>query len=144
MNKTDTVDKKWTDTVGNTVDTAEKFNTAFNIFDKNRDGFITKEEFTIKKVTQFSFWLGRWRNMMSTTIVWALEEFRRVHSCSALVSKKISKEQIAAVFAKFDSTKDGKLTKAEFRRDGKTRDVEIWGLLHSNGGPVATWQHIFQ
>ena len=32
------------------------------------------------------------------------------------VSKKLSKEQIAAVFAKFDGNGDGKLSKEEFQQ----------------------------
>merc|ERR550534_798288 len=53
--------------------------TAFKLFDKDKDGFITRAEF-------------------------------------AKVSKKMTKEQIEAIFAKFDNNGDGKMSKEEFKQ----------------------------
>ena len=57
----------------------DKAEAAFRVFDKNKDGFITKDEFS-------------------------------------QVSKKLTRKQVDAVFAKFDTRHDGKLSLQEFRR----------------------------
>ena len=43
-----------------------------------------------------------------------VERFK--HVSSHQVSKKLSREQVDAVFAKFDKDSDGKLSKEEFRQ----------------------------
>ena len=74
---------------------ASKAETAFKLFDKNRDGFITREEFT---------------QVRSPSQTWFST------SSKPQVSKKLSKDQIEAVFAKFDGNGDGKLSKEEFQQ----------------------------
>ena len=82
--------------VMNKADKSQKAETAFKLFDKNRDGYITREEFT--KV--FTFFV------MSTS----MREKNHLQ-----VSKRLTPEQIEAVFAKFDNNGDGRLSMDEFR-----------------------------
>ena len=82
--------------VMNKADKSQKAETAFKLFDKNRDGYITREEFT--KV--FSFFCDVNTNERENHLQ---------------VSKKLTPEQIEAVFAKFDNNGDGRLSMDEFR-----------------------------
>lgn len=82
----------------NKADKSQKAETAFKLFDKNRDGYITREEFT--KVFTFYYWDV---NILGD-VYYHLQ-----------VSKKLTPEQIEAVFAKFDANGDGRLSMDEFR-----------------------------
>ena len=75
-------------------DGSSKTKMAFRLFDMNKDGYITREEF--KKVAI------------------ELETFK----CKLCfqVSKNLDVTQIEAVFQRFDLNKDGRLSKGEFRR----------------------------
>ena len=82
----------------NKTDRAAKTETAFRLFDKNKDGFITREEFTKVGCTYAPF-----PSPCLTTFCFQ-------------VSKKLNSTQIEAVFAKFDSNGDGRLSMDEFKQ----------------------------
>ena len=75
--------------------------TAFKLFDKDKDGFITRAEFA--KVCR-----GKTRTKTKDTMTLPIQ--------LPQVSKKMTKEQIEAIFAKFDNNGDGKMSKEEFKQ----------------------------
>merc|ERR1719410_2522728 len=83
------------------ADKSQKTETAFRLFDKNRDGYVTREEFTkvSKKLNQrqieavFAKFDANGDGRLS------MEEFTKV-------SKKLDADQIEVVFAKFDANGD--------------------------------------
>ena len=79
----------------NNSDRSSKSLIAFKLFDMNKDGYITREEF--KKV----------HLVISNTV--------KLYPCLK-VSKKLDSTQIEAVFKRFDVNKDGRLSMDEFRR----------------------------
>ena len=80
-----------------TTERSAKTKTAFKLFDKNKDGFITRQEFL--KVCFFC------RKIYKALIV--------IHIYQ--VSKKLDAEQVEAVFARFDLNGDGRLSMDEFK-----------------------------
>ena len=75
------------------MDGMSSTDTAFKLFDKDRDGYITRAEFA--KVT--------FLNQVKSVSIFQ-------------VSKKMTDEQIDAIFAKFDDNGDGKMSKKEFKQ----------------------------
>ena len=75
------------------MDGMSSTDTAFKLFDKDRDGYITRAEFA--KVT--------FLNQLKSVSIFQ-------------VSKKMTNEQIDAIFAKFDDNGDGKMSKKEFKQ----------------------------
>ena len=103
-------------------------NTAFRLFDRNKDGFITKDEFNKVHVDVFSF--------LTFTITLSLPTdhfIDRKHTQNIIkikyhllqVSKNLSSEQIDSVFEIFDENKDGKLSKQEFKHLMATKKWSI-------------------
>ena len=84
--------------VMNKADKSQKTETAFRLFDKNKDGYITREEFN--KVDESS----------------ELKPICSIVNVISQVSKKLNGKQIEAVFAKFDANGDGRLSMEEFRQ----------------------------
>ena len=84
--------------VMNKADKSQKTETAFRLFDKNKDGYITREEFN--KVDASS----------------ELKPIYSIVNATLQVSKKLNGKQIEAVFAKFDANGDGRLSMEEFRQ----------------------------
>ena len=96
---------------------------AFRLFDTDHDGFVTKEEFSQVKL------IGPFNQSFSEQIYQMIQCGKIHENCTCFrlilnsnlklnllqVSKNATKEQVDAVFAKFDSNKDGKLDKGEFK-----------------------------
>ena len=77
------------------ADKSQKTETAFKLFDRNKDGYISRDEFT----------------KVENIFVYCLKLFLKFQ-----VSKKLTPSQIQAVFAKFDANGDGRLSMEEFRQ----------------------------
>jgi len=91
-----------------------------NIVDKNKDGFITKEEFLRKSITRHSS-TGIVSNDTDSKVNLAFKIFDENHDGYVTEKEmrnhsKITKSQTNAIFKMNDYDHDGKLNKKEFQK----------------------------